>query len=446
MKRLLVITTAFAPENAIGAIRLSKLTKYLFSLNWDITVIAPKLTDNMKVDETLDCEEIRRIRIIRVPYSKFFNDTYYRKRDKLSGISHKLSADSNRSKISAVKAIIARFAKSIYTSARNADWKKQVFKYMKSHLKQQNYDIVISSYPSKSAHFAAMYAYKKRIAKNWIADFQDPMIYESLNSKFEYKLNEISQKKICTTASIITYVTKNMILKLSKDFSNKEKFHYLPLGFDEDDFDLAGSKRIPESKYLQISYVGSLYGGLRNFSILFKIISELNNEGRIELDKIRIKYAGRDFSVLYGQAERFGVQEILEDAGYLSRKESIALQAHSDIILVSTWNTENELGIIPGKLYECFLLKKPIIAIVNGTKPDSELKEMVNASRLGIAVETMLNNQEELLKDFLVNQYNRAIKGVKYTTNINEKYLKSFSYKSIAEELDVIMKELLEKN
>ena len=56
-KKILFVVTAFSPENAIGAVRISKIVKYLVKNNFEVTVISPELHSGSKIDRSIDSVE-----------------------------------------------------------------------------------------------------------------------------------------------------------------------------------------------------------------------------------------------------------------------------------------------------------------------------------------------------------------------------------------------------
>ena len=65
-KRLLIVSYHFAPQNAIGAVRMTKVAKYLTRMGYDVTVLCGACTEAVQ-DPTLarDLEELKDVRWIR---------------------------------------------------------------------------------------------------------------------------------------------------------------------------------------------------------------------------------------------------------------------------------------------------------------------------------------------------------------------------------------------
>lgn len=448
MKNILMITTGFAPQNRIGAIRTTKIAKYLVRSGYSVTVITTDIQKNEKIDITLSSEEIQNTKIYRIPRGRLFTKTLFTIRNKM--LKDKSTSTYLESKnnfyLSSIKQKLIKFALFVYTFLESNSWQREVMKVTNREFRDKDFDVIISSFPKLSSHQIALRLVKKKKSSIWIADFRDPIAYENLHSPLIYKVYSKIQRNICNHATQITYVSRNMYTTLATGVSNKKKFHYLSNGFDEDDLQYIKNAKLKiEEEYkgiFKMCYVGSLYGGKRNLSIIFKLLRELIDESEIDICKIKFLYAGQEFETLKQQAADFNLEEILVNYGYVSREESISIQTLSNLIVVNTWNTEKDQGVIPGKVYECFLLKKPTLAITNGTLPKSELGTMITKSGLGIAYDTMVEDKgaDIKLKKFIFNFYLSTINCLESPIELNNEYINEFNYKQIINKLKKIIK------
>lgn len=440
-KRILIVTTSFSPENAIGSIRLTKIVKYLVRQGFETTVISPELHTASKIDHSLECEELDLATRILIPQSELFSKLFLRKRNALlekNSASELIKKNKENGHMYQLKVTFYRFMHFFYKLIRNLDWKREVVKYLKSNFSKNQFDVVFSSYPSLGAPWTAKYIRKNSIAKMWISDFRDPVNYENNSNLILFKLNTMIQNNILKNADYITYISKGIAKKFNPVLSSK--YIYLPNGFDMDDVNglELDNKDISLNDTLIISYVGSLYGGERSIEPLFKAIQELRETNNYL--KIKFIYAGKEFNILNAQASLYGVENILENRGFVTRAEAVSIQMYSDIVVVSTWNTEKDQGILSGKLYECFLTKKPIIGLVNGTKPNSELSNVVRNVGAGICLEeASLNYQKEYdqLLAFLLEK-SKEKSDLGYIKNNYNSNVEQFSYKNIVSKLSTI--------
>ncbi|WP_299824163.1 hypothetical protein [uncultured Pontibacter sp.] len=441
-KNILVVTTCFSPENAVGSVRLTKIVKFLIRNGYQVTVISPQLHEGSKIDNSLESKELDSVNRITVPQSKVFAEIFLKKRNDLlnkQSATEYIKIRKNYGITQVLKAIIFRYAHLGYTLLRNLDWRNQVDMYVKNNFKQNQFDAVFSSYPSLGAMWASKSIKKRKIAKKWIADFRDPINYKSNSDIIIYNINKLIQSSIIKHIDAGTFVTKGMITKISAPESIS---FYLPNGIDDDDLNYKiDISKISDSNTLNFSYVGSLYGGERDLSIIFVALNHLINEGILKKENVKFYYAGNEFDVLKSQASQSNVEEVLINKGYVTREESIQIQAEADISIIVSWNTENDFGVIPGKLYESFLMRKPIIGIVNGSLADSELSYMINFVNAGVCYEDASLNKENDLKkivNFIQNKYleKQEYKAIKHTYDSN---VNKFYYKNIVEKLGEIL-------
>lgn len=440
-KSVLVVTTSFYPENAIGAVRTTKMIKNLVNEGWDVTVVSPTLPKNIGIDETLYSKEIDLMEKHSVDYSNVFKRILKRERDKL--ISRKSAgeylADSTNNPLLLIRRSIYRTGYFFYNIIRNNDWKKQVIKYLNTNMENRQFDLLITTYPSLSSHLTGLELKKNGLIDKWIADFQDPIPYETLNTKFQYSINNYIQKKIIQNCDAYTAVTENLLLKLqSYDFMDKPR-EYVPMSFDYED--ISDESMDIEDKIsiekINISYVGSLYGGKRDFSIIFDAINDLVSQNKLSIKGISVNYAGNEFNVIERIASKYNCTSVLNNLGNIKRKEAIKLQQISDINVIITWNTKKDKGVIPGKLYEAFLAKQKILALVFGDVVDSELDYMIRKSNLGISCEIIsgmneYNNIKRDIADFILDKKNSKENNHTLDENYNIPYVESFEEKAVS--------------
>lgn len=400
---LLMIVTAFAPENEIGSIRTTKLAKYLVRDGHQVTVITKSLEPGVLLDPLLESPEINAIRRFNAPYSPFF------RRFLLSGRNSAVKANQGSQFVkNSRKARISQSLVFLYTIIKNLDWYLSTRKVIRKELKGEGFDIVLSSYPSLGSLWAAGYARRKGKAKRWAADFRDPIVYE-WQSRFQQAVNRRIQNSAERRADLVTVVTKGAMPKFAIS-GERGKLRWLPNGFDPDDMKELLADSLPESREfagegrLTLSYAGGLYGGKRDLSVLFKALKELVDEGAMRKEDLVFLYAGSDAPVLMEAARPFGLEDVISSQGRVNRQKALSMQKASDVVVICTHNSASDQGVIPGKLYEGFLLEKSTLGIVNGDLPGSELKAMVEAVRAGFVYEQASHDTDfPALKAFLLS-------------------------------------------
>ncbi|PHS61899.1 MAG: hypothetical protein COB12_11420 [Flavobacterium sp.] len=439
-KNILFITTAFSPENAVGSIRTTKIVKYLIKNNFKVTVISPKLHESTKLDYSNECIELDKVERILIPHSKLFESIFLKRRNKMiqkKSAANYLEVKNKKSIISVLKSQLFICIHFLYTFIRNKDWSREVNKYIVKNIDIQEYTGLISSYPSLSAHWIS-YKISKNHGLVWIADFRDPINYEANSNKIINKINSYFQNKIANKATYITSISEDIFFKFDiKNKTNTNKYICIPNGFDPADLQEQKVELNKNENKLNLCYVGSLYGGKRDLSVIFEAIEILINENKINKDLINFIYAGNEFDVLKNQAEKYNLSSLLVNRGFVSRLESVEIQSKSDLIVITTWNTKNDQGILTGKLFECLLTKKMILGVVNGTVPNSEMKRLVKKINGGFVFEeSSLNYNEEFheLKEFILKLYLEKLKTENVVSTYNEK-INDYTYSRITESI-----------
>lgn len=436
MKSVLLITDNFAPENNCAAIPNTKLAKYLVREGADVTLVTRTLAPEMSLDESLLPEEANSMRIIRVDYSKLFSGTIQASRNKLTetGVKQKMKEETRRG-----RAFLVSLMKETYFELRSWDWYRSVMNVLRKTFDKEQFDCVYSTYPDASCHLIARELVKMGIAKKWIADFRDPMYYEYHDS-FANAYKHRAQIKFEQAADHITIVSEGALTKFLCEGIAQEKITYIPNGYDPEDLDVEASGDCADPGVLHIFYAGSMYWGKRDFSVIFRAMSELADEGYLEKEKILVEYAGREWHVMEAFAKQYGMESCCRNHGFITRHQVMDIMSRTDCTVVATHNTKTDQGVVTGKVFELLMVGKPIIAVVNGDLPDSELGQIVRRCEAGIVYEQAAHETDyPALKQWLKARYQEKMTSGKLKSTLNEAEREKYSYKNIAHQLYKLM-------
>jgi hypothetical protein len=176
---------------------------------------------------------------------------------------------------------------------------------------------------------------------------------------------------------------------------------------------------------------------------LLRAIKYLCDRGDIELSKVKLHYAGKGFDLVHKIAKSMGIEDILIDHGYVSRVEAAELQKASDLFLVLSWNLKKSQGILTGKFYEGIRAKKPILSIISGDLPNSELNILNEKYHYGFCYESCREKEQfSALCDYLAKAYDEKLKYGKVQHEVNPELEARFRYDALAEELERFIKRL----
>lgn len=439
--KALVIFGSFAPQNNCAAIPNTKLVKYLEKEGVDITLIADAILPDMEIDESLLPENLNELERHEVRRSKLYLSTVASLRTKMtnSGVKLKMKAEKRK-----LRALLVSFVKHGYFTCSNIDWKISARKLVNQELSGQQYDIVYSSYPSVETHFLAGYIRQKGMAKKWIADFRDPMYYAEYD-KYRASRKMRIQHQIEQKADHITVVSEGAKDKFSFDDIPESKITYIPNGYDPDDFSVKTAESTVKDSSLRIFYAGQLYAGKRDLSVIFQAFSELEKEGKIDRNRVSFEYAGNEWPIFEQFADQYGLADCCVNYGFVTRKKVMEIMAEIDCSVVASHNTATDQGVVTGKVFELLLVEKPIIAVVGGDLPNSELGRIIKECCAGVVYEQANSEQDYLkLKKWLADAYQQKRSKGCLPSSLNREAREQYNYRNIAHQLVGIMNSLCE--
>lgn len=424
MKKVLIVCDYFFPSTLVGAVRPSKIAKYLKADNYSVDVFTRYPTDD-STDEFCD---------------GFYSFDKKKKSNE--------AGSGSISKISKIKKFASNHFSRLYhkmfkikSALEQSKSDKGMLEAFKKFVSEKTfqYDVIFTTFGPLGSILCGMY-YKKTFPDvRWICDFRDPAVV-SQRGYIENLYMRHMQNRACNLADKIVAVSNGYIERICGD-KYKEKRYMIPNGYDTDDlaYEPKDSER---SGCLQFVYAGYLYRNMRDITPIFKAINELLHEGKVERNKIRFNYAGNDCANLVIQAKRFEVEDIIVDYGVLPRKDCLKLQFSSDLLVLSTWNTKKENGVFPAKLLEYMLIGKPIVTTIAGDVPDSEIAQVVREGNFGVVYEeTNAESDYCALKEYILEQYSFCVQNDKIPFSPNAEVLNRYNYKNIIKQIEAVIEE-----
>lgn len=408
MKKVILIAFYFNQVNEIASKRLRALAKYLPEFGWEPIIIVPDLGFTPEENANLNC------RIITTDYEDMFSKYLNKIKPSKSNLesndldksnSNNSSQDKLKDSSSVNNPLVSKaisMAGEVFAYPDGMKyWYEPAFKAVSEIIENEKIDgIISSSWPITAHKIAKSLSDKYDIP--WIADLRDlwnlnPYVsHTAIRNHFEKNL----EFKIFENVDVLTTTTDLAKETLATLHPNKKIVSVLS-GYDEDDFkflnDYSGQEDIlslkPHDK-LNFIYAGSLYGGKRDPTLLFKAIRQLEDESKLDSSKISIDFYG-DSGNISEIAGEFNLLDIVNVGGRIPHDEVLKKQFNSDILLLISWNNEKEKIFIPGKIYEYFALQRPVLSI--GYKEGS-LKDLIEKTDVGYHVNDLESTKKALLE------------------------------------------------
>ncbi|MBE6680320.1 MAG: glycosyltransferase family 4 protein [Ruminococcaceae bacterium] len=430
MTRLLILCRYFPPENKIGSVRPSKIAKYLAKSNeYKITVITavPYGVDAPLYEVTQDG-----IEVYRVDSGKIASLLHFKKSGQGAAVA---SSIGNSQKVSLKHKLIGK----VFAMRMELEKKSQLQNAKKLLRRMHgNFDVMFSTYNTEFGHLLGLWYKKHNKDIKWIADFRDSVwLTNSDEKRIQYAKKFASD--VAQNCDYITAVTEGILKTHESDFGTRAR-EVLYNGYDADD--IIACEPINDG-ILRMVYTGELYSGQRDLSPLFKALDHLSKEGKIDLSKVVITYAGNSGGIFEHQIKPY--KDIrYENKGFIPRAEAMRIQQESSILLLSSWCYKNDKYTLTGKFFEYLGVARPILCTVAGEESGSILKSIINENALGFCYENAMDADDfKGLCAFLEQQYNAFVETGKCIYIPDKELVKQFEYKNIAERTNEIINSLL---
>lgn len=456
MTNVLIISQFFAPRNVIAAVRFTKIVKYLSRTEkyrfWVICFDSKECKRDEMLQRDID-KAAEYVSIVPVEVNKTLlsmvkrlklgknkefvatNNTL-KGRDETNNIYYVLQEKFVNCRQKGIKGVLKRFlgrfllgVNDVYDLGFECLFTIKAQKVLKQ-IPLEQMDVMVSSYGELGALMLALRIKRSCPRLGWIVDYRDPITAESYLKK---KVSDLVAYKADRMADYITGATRSCV----GSGRQRRKFRIIPNGYDLEDI---ASVSAGQNEKLTISYTGSLHYAKSNMGPLFKIIYELNFEKRLDTEQIKIIYAGEHFHLLKKQAGQYGLEQLLENRGKVSRREALQIQKQSDILCALTWNNIGNDNILTGKVLEYFMMCKPILALVSGNKPESMIKRIITEANLGYCLEEAENEKfYKEAKEWFANKYMEFIERGQVTCKPKERVLERYNCKNTASRFDKLM-------
>lgn len=437
---VLIITTYYPPDTAVAAVRPYMMAKYLTQRGHKVTVLRSGEFYNSASD-FFDMSIPVRVISFLGPDSPA--ERYAR------GELKEVPVVELKSRIDFLPKVLrkpaswlfnclmrpVRFKRKQEAIAKRVEMQKSVLDTMKD----EHFDVVFSTFSQQENIAAGQYA-AKLFGCKLIQDYRDPLARRLFHTRSEYRVLKRIQDDSIRNADGLTAVTegfrKELMEGLDVDTPNLTLYNGYEPAAEENTHPV-------EPGVLSFCYTGLLYGQLSDFTPLMEALQRLSKEGRIDLSKVKINYAGRDFAQLENIAKDLGMTEILCNHGYVSRGEASRLQQISDIFLVLSWNRKNSQGVMPGKFYEGIRAKRTILSLVSGDCPGSELHLINEKYGYGFCYEASRDQKHfDGLCDFLARCYEEKMTMGCIQQKIDPELEARFRYDNLAQQLEAFIQSI----
>ena len=387
----LIIAYFFPPKPVIGSVRMEGLARYLPEEGWDVVVLTAKHPGGP--DPRFAVYEVDHKHWLRVLESSG------------QAVHHAISSRKSpwltrlyRWTRSVVEATIC------YPDAQRG-WYKSAVATGLSIIRNRRVDAIISTSKPETSHLIAS-ALCRRAGVPWVADYRDLWTlnhYLSDTNRWLWRVRRVFERRLelrtMQAARAIVTVSDPLARAMRQMFPDK-LISSIPNGFDPEIYVREGEHSLTQQ--FTITYTGTLYGGRRDPSRLFRVVRDLREEGRVNPDILRIRFYGSEQDVVLTKAKEYNVEAFVEACGRISRLEALERQRESHVLLSLNWDNDWEAGVYTGKLFEYLAASRPILAMGG---PGGVVKELLESTGAGVHVSSVQELRHVLIS--WLNEYQR---------------------------------------
>lgn len=421
-KKVLIICYYFPPLGMGGVQRITKFTKYLPEFDWRPYVLTVKDVEYMAKDTFLLKEVLHQARIARTGSFDPLRTLYLLK--KVLGNKNEETA-----KISLKKPGLLSW---LFFPDNKVGWIPFALRKGLSICRREKIDLIFSTSPPPTAHLTA-YLIKRITRIPWIADFRDPWIGYKLEkhpTSLHLFLKKRLEKKIIANADMVVSANPVIESELEGKLPEKDKFHLIDQGYDEEDFENFHS--IAPDKFT-IGYLGTFSPDC-NPEPFFCALGELISENLLPQGRIRLLHVGGSLHMnLKKLIQKYGLQEILETKGYISHREALNQMGSASALLLIT---SDDPRVFPAKVFEYLRLGKPILGIV---PQNSEMAKLLHEMKAQAVISP---EDGEGIKQAILASFKDFQRGEMFYAS-EEKILKTFERKELTSRLASIFDEVI---
>jgi len=391
-KKVLVISYAFPPTNAIGALRVGKLVKYLPEFGWEPVVLTANIRQD--VPQTLPVE-INKANIVRTPYF-YLNPALNYRRSRPRGDTSISKPTSRGRTFSSSLRPLARLATNLVAQLpilhnllfEPNGWYFYAVREGLKLLKNNDIKVIFSSSQPRLSHLIAARLHNKTKIP-WVAEYRDLWVDPQHNKSRFYQFWETKvERKVMEGCHTLITVSEFTVKQL--EAIHPKKIAVIHNGFDEQDY----SENVPLISKFTLTSTGSISFGKRSPELVFQAVAQLQEEGRISPNNFEVRfYGGSQLQPLLPLIEKYQLGELVKIYGFVPFKESVKRQQESAVLLLLERNSPLAQHVYTGKVFEYLGAGRPILALAYKT---GAIDKLLQETATGVLV-----NEVEAIKGVL---------------------------------------------
>ena len=397
MRKVLIISYYWPPSGGSGVQRWLKFSKYLPKYGWLPIIYTPENPYYEIFDDKLLEDISKEIEIWKTPIWEPYN-----LKNKVFGKRSRTQSTGIISNRNSFKNIMFNWIRgNMYIPDPKIHWVKPSVNFLQDKIKNEEIEYIITTGPPHSMHLIGLELKKIFLNLKWIADFRDP--WSELDLLDEFHLNNRSRKKhkelerqVLRIADCCLTVSESWVKDLKR--LGASSVELITNGFDAENFKFSVEK---DDKFI-IGHYG-LLNHLRNPKKLWNILNKICEENPEFSSNLEIHLSGNiDNDILTNIKSYPYLRDKLKNLGYLSHSDVLEQYMKTSLLLLLLFNTKSGIGNYPGKIFEYFAAKRPILAF---GPENSDTKRLINKTDTGFYFSFDDENFQKAILDVYNNKY-----------------------------------------
>lgn len=409
MKKVLFVTYYFPPSGGPGVQRVLKFIKYLPKFGWEPVVLTVSNGQFLGYDESLfadipDTLKIYKSKTIE-PYNLY---------NMITGKEKSSTVDVNTAEIDydnlSFKAKLIEFIRStIFIPDARVGWRFTAPKIISQIMQEQKIDVVYTSSPPYTPALIGKYI-KEKYNIPWVVSFRDPWTgYKGTPKRWwlPKMIENNLERKVFSIADAVEVAWDGIIDDAVQKYPelNPDKFNVIYNGYDPEDVPASGNTKNDKFTF---TYTGTLYT-IQDPELLFDVVSELVNEGKVDKNKIQFKFIGRIADEIVEKINKSPIKDCIKILGYMPHNKVMEELSKTDVSLLMGINSKEKYVNVPGKTFEYIGMGKPIFLVA---PEKSTLSSIISDSGLGYAID---HSDRSEMKSKYFDLYNNWLNGTPFS-------------------------------
>jgi glycosyltransferase involved in cell wall biosynthesis len=367
-RKVLIIAYYFPPMGLSGVQRTVKFAKFLPKYGWKPTVLTVEPTGYYAFDDTLlkEAEEAG-VKIVRTP--SFDVNRLLKKQGVIKMPSERM------------RKVLQFFGDLFFIPDTKIGWKSSAVKAASELIEHERFDLLFATAPPQT-DFLIGVALKRKFEIPLVVDYRDAWLdypfkyfptplHRLWHAHLEKRVLKAADKVIVTHRRV-----KESILRRHKTVDYKEII-IISQGFDVEDFPPTNSEKHIKPVKMKITHAGTFYAERNPVTMLHALANVLQANPKIR-GRIEAYFVGNAREEDRQLVKKLDLQNVVNFLGYLPHRECIKRLVESDVL----WFVIDNDYQTPGKLYEYFGSRKPLIASL----VDGYTKQIIKESGAAICV------------------------------------------------------------